>query len=68
MGRKDQRSCKRVREMDRSRKGDEGAVLWRMCMEEMSQKRVNNVRFLEIIVFSFYKTLLWTLTSIRLLT
>ena len=27
LGRKDQRSCKRVREMDRSRKGDEGAVL-----------------------------------------
>ena len=43
LGRKDQRSCKRVREMDRSRKGDEGAVLWRTCVEEMSQKRVNSV-------------------------
>ena len=53
--------------MNRSRKGDEVAVLWRTHAEEMSQKQVNNVESSEITVFSFCKIPLWTLTSIRLL-
>lgn len=67
LGRKDQSSCKRVREMDSSGTSDEKTLPWRTCWRNVTEVYEKCWDLLRLLSFSFYNISLWTLASVRLL-